>query len=522
MRGDFMKRLITTFVVFSILVNFNIVWATPTGFSGGVNNEYEYEEIVFITGEPIKFVGKYTITERERDDEKTITYYFRSLKPEDSTIDATLNKRITFVTTYNRRNDKGQTIADTVVNGRATETIQIGNDRYTLEDIQFSKSDVIDNRPASDFYAGNIKMRKIYSINNGQGKVTVDATGSNVGYQNFWGNTETQMLDYVITYDRQVTVAGAEDETSQTYDLSWQGTVKVQVSDSTTKELKYSDNEANFSSFKGGYIRVTNREIVSKYHYNLPKMIEVEYGYNVAKIENGAPHKSRRTEDSIALSKKMVPKLERLIVPKFRDTGGHWAQKYIEKLYSLDVFDEDSQFFTPDAPMTRQEFTRGIIKACNIRPTLEEKKPTYRSRNQPKEESPFKDVNVEDPDYEYIKDGVDKGIIKGASKDLFKPGDPLTRAQAITILVRALGFENKAPNPGYYTSFSDDHKIPGWAKDSIYVAAEVGLINGDEYNNVNPNKPMSRAEASAMLVRFLEFLEKDLQRDYRENIIYFN
>jgi len=33
---------------------------------------------------------------------------------------------------------------------------------------------------------------------------------------------------------------------------------------------------------------------------------------------------------------------------------------------------------------------------------------------------------------------------------------------------------------------------------------------------------MTRAEASAMLVRFLEFLERDLQRDYRENIILFN
>jgi len=33
---------------------------------------------------------------------------------------------------------------------------------------------------------------------------------------------------------------------------------------------------------------------------------------------------------------------------------------------------------------------------------------------------------------------------------------------------------------------------------------------------------MTRAESSAMLVRFLEFLEKDLQQDYRENIILYN
>lgn len=130
-------------------------------------------------------------------------------------------------------------------------------------------------------------------------------------------------------------------------------------------------------------------------------------------------------------------------------------------------------------------------------------------------------MDTKDDDYKYVKSGYDKGIIHGEN-NMFKPDTNLTRAQAITILVRALGFENKAPTPGYYTSFSDDREIPYWAKDSIYMAKEIGLIQGDKFNKVNPNKVMSRSEASAMLVRFLEFLERDLQRDYRENIIYFN
>ncbi|MBZ4645137.1 MAG: hypothetical protein PWR27_2370 [Petroclostridium sp.] len=518
-----MKKFIAAFIIFSCIMNFTTVFATPPGFSGGVSNEYEYEEIVFLTGEPVKFVGKLIMTENEKDDQKTVTYRL-NLRPEDKTVSARLDRMITYVTSYTKRNDKGQTIADTSVS-RYSETLQMGADRYQLADFQFSKSDVIDNRPAANFYSGNIKGRKYYTINRDQGKVIVDISGGDVGYQNFWGNTETQMLDCVITYDRQVDANRADENTngSEVENISWQGTVKIQVSDSTTKVLKYADNEANFSSFNGGYIRVTNREMVSKYDYNLPKMNEADAGYSLSKIEIAAPDKTKRNEDIIMISKSMVPKLERLVVPKFRDTAGHWAQGYIEKLYSLDVFDENSQFFTPEIPMTRQEFTKGIIKACNIRPTVEEKKkPIVRKRNQPKEESPFVDVAVEDPDYEYIKDALNKGIIKGKTKDLFRPGEPLTRAQAITILIRALGFENKAPTPGYYTSFSDDREIPNWARDSIYVAGELGLIYGDEYNNINPNKVMSRAEASAMLVRFLEFLERDLQRDYRENIIYFN
>lgn len=53
------------------------------------------------------------------------------------------------------------------------------------------------------------------------------------------------------------------------------------------------------------------------------------------------------------------------------------------------------------------------------------------------------------------------------------------------------------------------------------MAAEAGIIGGDNNNNVNAHKQLKRSEASALLVRFLEFLEKDLQKDYSENIIYY-
>jgi len=78
-----------------------------------------------------------------------------------------------------------------------------------------------------------------------------------------------------------------------------------------------------------------------------------------------------------------------------------------------------------------------------------------------------------------------------------------------------------APNPGYFTYFNDDYDIPDWARDSIYMASEIGIIQGDEMGDINPNQDMTRAEASAMLIRFLEFLEKDLQKNYREEIIYY-
>ena len=498
------RKLTAYFVLIVFLTIPFQAYGTPSGFEGGVNNEYLYEEMVFVSGKPMKFSGELTISEGGRGDTETITYKY-NLTGDDSTVKTKLTRSVTFSTNYNNRNDKGQVIGQTTLS-KYSEKIEIGEDKYELEDFQFSKSDVIDKRPASDFYSGNFEGRKYYTINRDEGQVIVTISGGDVGYNNFWGSTETQIINYYITSSRKVTDEEGNQET-----VSWEGSAKVQVSDSLTKKLVYSENEATLSSFDGGYIRTTNREMVSRYDYDMPK------------IQNGIIDSKKRSSGKVNLSAEMVPKVERLVVPKFRDVKGHWAEEYITKLYSLDVFDESQTFFTPEIPMTRAEFIKGVIRACDIRPTVEQTSTARTSRRkQPPETSPFKDVKVEDKNYQYIKEGLEKGIMTGVSSVYFKPNDPLTRAEAVTVLIRALGFGNRAPNPGYYTYFSDDDKIPSWAKDSVYVAREIGILEGDSYNKFNPDKIMTRAEASAMLIRFLEFLEKDLQQDYRENIILYN
>ena len=68
---------------------------------------------------------------------------------------------------------------------------------------------------------------------------------------------------------------------------------------------------------------------------------------------------------------KMSSNIERLIVPKFRDVPGHWAEEYIEKLYSLDVFDDKSMtFFVPEGPITRKEYIVAVMKASDIEPEI--------------------------------------------------------------------------------------------------------------------------------------------------------
>ena len=61
-----MKRILALFLFNIILFTSVVSFGAPVDFAGGVHNEYEYEELVFITGEPIKFVGEVDIKEKIR------------------------------------------------------------------------------------------------------------------------------------------------------------------------------------------------------------------------------------------------------------------------------------------------------------------------------------------------------------------------------------------------------------------------------------------------------------------------
>ena len=165
--------------------------------------------------------------------------------------------------------------------------------------------------------------------------------------------------------------------------------------------------------------------------------------------------------------------------------------------------------------MKRYQFTIGLLKAVDLR-VLEQPKKSKVPRK-----AIFDDLDAKEKDYPFIESAVEKGIIFGINPTTFAPDAPITRAQAVTIFVRALGMEGRAPTPGYKTNYIDDKKIPNFARDSVYVATELGLIYGDTQNRFNPSQPLTRAQASTMLVRFLDFLENDLKQNYRDDVLFF-
>ena len=81
--------------------------------------------------------------------------------------------------------------------------------------------------------------------------------------------------------------------------------------------------------------------------------------------------------------------------------------------------------------------------------------------------------------------------------------------------------ETRAPDPGYMTTYADDAMIDDYARDGVYIVTELGLMSGDG-DNFKPKDKLTRAQAAAILDRFLEYLEADLKQSFSDDILFLN
>lgn len=94
-----------------------------------------------------------------------------------------------------------------------------------------------------------------------------------------------------------------------------------------------------------------------------------------------------------------------------------------------------------------------------------------------------------------------KRWINGKTEYTFDPNSDLTRAQAVTILINALGLDQNQTVPNHFTDVPTDH----WAKRAIELAYKFNIVNGTKPNVFEPNARITRAQLSAMLSRILDY-----------------
>ncbi|MEW6173778.1 MAG: Ig-like domain-containing protein [Bacillota bacterium] len=100
---------------------------------------------------------------------------------------------------------------------------------------------------------------------------------------------------------------------------------------------------------------------------------------------------------------------------------------------------------------------------------------------------------------------ADMSVIGGFPDGTFGPDKQITRVEITAILVRAL---NLNPSSEQALNFSDNARIPSWARGAIAAAAKEGLVKGCPQPgggiSFEADRPVSRAELAAMLARVLE------------------
>lgn len=437
-----------------------------------------YKEMIFLSGKPTEFSGNITINSKEEPDTEIGSYKasYKIQKGDTTAEGVDINRNIEY--NVNFRKEENQTIKDFEAS-KWTETINVDGKSFTLDPKQSKSSiSIIEEKtPGVTYYKGDVSQRAVY-ISDGK-PITYDINGVIYGYTSAWSSTETQKLN--------ATVSTPE----------WQMEFQVRPSVSVGKTLQYSENEPTAISFEGNYKEIMQNKSGLKYDiYTLPPQ------FYFAEKTGQASIPSFNT-------------FEQLIAPDTSYLKGHFAEHDIKKLFSMQIIEGEPKFYKPNQSITRGQFTEMLVKAIKL--PIED----VSANKKAPVEIIFSDLMPERKEYPYIMAAFKSGLAVGKNDGKFHIDEPIERQEAIVILLRALGLEYLGLDPTPITPFVDDKYIANWAKKEIYAANRIGIISGDRNGKFNPKALMSKAEGAAIINRLIDYMRKDMQIDYAENIVNF-
>ncbi|MCX5964977.1 MAG: S-layer homology domain-containing protein [Cyanobacteria bacterium] len=178
------------------------------------------------------------------------------------------------------------------------------------------------------------------------------------------------------------------------------------------------------------------------------------------------------------------------------DIQGHWAEPFIQSLVNKQfVSGFPDGTFKPETVLTRAQFAAVLAKTFDL--------PTKR---QP---STFADVPSSFWGAAAIAKANSMGFIAGFPDGTFRPGQNLTRVQAIVALVNGLGLTGGALN--VLSTYSDRTGIPSYAIESVSTATQRGIVvNYPNLKQLNPNRDMTRAEFAGVMYQALVAINRSL------------
>ncbi len=174
-------------------------------------------------------------------------------------------------------------------------------------------------------------------------------------------------------------------------------------------------------------------------------------------------------------------------------SSDYWARPFIQVLAQNNVisgFPDGS--FRPNQAVTRAEFAALIQKAFN-------------NQNRVRQLSPggFSDVPAGYWAASAIQQAYETGFLAGYPGNVFLPNQQIPKVQAIVALTNGLGLSG-GDTSTLSTYYNDASAIPEYAAGSVAAATQGNLVvNYPDVKQLNPQQPLTRAEAAALLYQAL-------------------
>jgi hypothetical protein len=202
--------------------------------------------------------------------------------------------------------------------------------------------------------------------------------------------------------------------------------------------------------------------------------------------------KAELTKTKESLTEEAVPTVE---ASPFTDIIGHFAEPYVKTLYQKGaVKGKTATIFAPNDKVTRAELIKMVVTAFNIPMT-------------DVSVSSFADVKADAWYTDYIesayKAGITEGyfeLVKGKYQRMFKPDQPINRAEALKMILLAAGAEL----PETATVKFPDTTLTAWYAKYLSFAKLNGITSGYADGKFKPANNVTRGEAAKMIVKVME------------------
>lgn len=179
-----------------------------------------------------------------------------------------------------------------------------------------------------------------------------------------------------------------------------------------------------------------------------------------------------------------------------------WAVNAVNSLAKKGIISgTGDKTFSPDKPITRNEFVKMIVSAFDIELT--------------DEAVSYDDIAAEDWSAKYIAAAVKAGIISGIDDNNFGNGMNITRQDTAVIAERIMNYK-QIELKSSSLSFHDANEISEYALDAVAKIIYSGIMSGVDSKNFAPNGNTTRAMAAVIIYNLLDLYEAETNTDAKE------